>query len=502
MMRCSAVCRKYEVFEIVLDGPKTGNPYTEHTVSAFFHADKEEKSVFGFYDGCGIYKIRFMPSFEGTYSFTVRADFLDREETGSFQAVQAVCRGPVRVQDTYHFGYEDGTVYRPLGTTCYVWHLESRERRLMTLASLTGAGFNKLRFCVFPKHYAYNLKEPPVYPYIGRPADFRQMNEENFLAYYTTDKGNSWDFTRFNAAYFQLLDECVQELAARNIEADLILFHPYDRWGFSHMTKDEDDLYVRYMIHRYGAYHNVWWALANEYDLLADKSHDDWVRLGSILAHEDPFDHLRSIHNCREIYDHREAWATHCSLQRVDLYKGAEETAEMREKYHKPVIYDELGYEGCLPYGWGNLTAEELVRRFWECAMRGGYPGHSETYCHDDKIWWSHGGSLRGESWKRIAFLDRVMSEFPGGEIAPLDSEWDSVCAVPEKGKRTMYVFYYSFMRPSYREFDLDPDTAWHAEVLDTWNMTIEDAGVHCGRFRIDLPARPYMAIRLKAVKA
>jgi hypothetical protein len=59
------------------------------------------------------------------------------------------------------------------------------------------------------------------------------------------------------------------------IEADLILWHPYDRWGFSRMTKEEDDLYLSYVIARFAAYRNVWWSLANEYDLLRNKTLKD-----------------------------------------------------------------------------------------------------------------------------------------------------------------------------------------------------------------------------------
>ena len=34
--------------------------------------------------------------------------------------------------------------------------------------------------------------------------------------------------------------------------------------------------------------------------------------------------------------------------------------------------------------------------------------------------------------------------------------------------------------------------------VYDTWNMTEEDRGVYTDSFRIQLPGRPYMAIRLQ----
>jgi hypothetical protein len=43
----------------------------------------------------------------------------------------------------------------------------------------------------------------------------------------------------------------------------------------------------------------------------------------------------------------------------------------------------------------GNLSAEELVHRFWVGTIAGTYVGHGETYLHpqDDVLWWSKGGS-------------------------------------------------------------------------------------------------------------
>ena len=62
--------------------------------------------------------------------------------------------------------------------------------------------------------------------------------------------------------------------------------------------------------------------------------------------------------------------------------------------------------EGDIQHGWGNLTGEEMLRRFWEAACRGGYPGHGETYLNKENIlWWSHGGKLHGESHKRFGFF-------------------------------------------------------------------------------------------------
>ena len=63
------------------------------------------------------------------------------------------------------------------------------------------------------------------------------------------------------------------------------------------------------------------------------------------------------------------------------------------------------------------------------------------------------------------------------------------------------YLIYYSFMRPSFREFHFDDTSDWHVRVLDTWNMTIEKKGTFKGKFRIDLPGREYMAVRVREVR-
>lgn len=497
-------CTRYSMFEVAIKGPSSGNPFTEQSLKGVFSSNRENRTVKGFYDGEGIYKIRFMPMEEGMHSFVISGTFLDGPLSGRFFVDKAEegSHGPVRVVDTTYFAYADGTPYVSVGTTCYVWHLQDEETKQETLRSLEEAGFNKIRFCIFPKHYVYNFKDPSCFPYEGTPMDASVLTEENFFSYTGKTEGNDWDFTRFNPVYFQNIETCIEELGKRGIEADLIIMHPYDRWGFSCMPREADDLYYHYIINRFSAYANVWWSLANEYDLMKAKTNEDWEHFGELLLRDDPYQHLRSIHNCRLMYDHSRPWITHCSVQRVDLYKGAELTDEFKTRYNKPVVMDEIAYEGNLPLGWGNITGEEMVRRMWETAMRGGYPGHSETYLSDDGIiWWSHGGTLHGESAKRMNFLKEVMAFFPSGEIAFDGSEWDCVTAVPEKEwfepVKSVYVYYFSFMRPSSRPFDMPEGVHFHAEVIDTWNMTIEDAGVHEGSFSIELPARQYMAIRL-----
>ena len=501
---------KWDVLEIAVSGPSVGNPFMDHEVKAVFKSLYESKSVEGFYDGQGIYKIRFMPSFEGEYHFILDCSFAFEAMEGSFQVRSAADNnhGPVRVANTWHFAYEDGTPYYSIGTTCYVWELQSDELIAQTLETLKKSAFNKIRFCIFPKHYDYNLREPRSYPYVGTPMDSSILTKENFSAYAGKTEGNNWDFSRFNPEHFQHIESMIEKLAALGIEADLILLHPYDRWGFSSMPPENDERYIRYAIARFAAYRNVWWSLANEYDVFPSKSIADWERIAKTVCDCDPYGHLRSIHNCIAFYDYSRPWITHCSIQRTDLYKSAELVNEWRARYKKPVVLDEIAYEGNIQHGWGNISGEEMLRRFWEAAMRGGYPGHGETYLHEqDILWWSHGGVLHGESHKRFAYLLDVMKQTPGIGLSPYErAGWDEVCAIPDDfvskyaKVKSYYLYYYSFMRPSFRDFYFDDDTEFHVSVLDTWEMTTEDRGIHKGRFRIALPAKQYMAVQIKRV--
>lgn len=495
---------RWGLLELSLPGRTGGNPFTDYEIRGRFTGEKEDVTVSGFYDGNGIWKIRFMPSFSGVYRYTVSGTFAEAESSGFFTVMEpsAGNHGPVRIAGKHHFAYADGTPFYPLGTTCYVWTQQPDSRIEETLRSLKEARFNKIRFCILPKHYDYNLGEPRTYPFEGTPMDSSVLTKENFWEFTGKAEGNHFDLTRPNPAHFQHLEKCILALQNIGVEADLIVMHPYDRWGFSCMPREADDLYWRYVIARFAAFRNVWWSLANEYDLLKAKTEEDWEHYADLLVRNDPYGHLRSIHNCIPFYDHTRPWITHCSIQRQDLYRGAEYTDEWRERYGKPVVLDEIAYEGNIQHGWGNLTGEEMVRRFWEGAVRGGYPGHGETFLNpEDILWWSHGGKLHGESWKRIGFLLDVLADVPGRGLRCLPAEWDSVCGVPEDpelAERTGYrLYYYSFMRPSFRDFRFDDSTLYHAEVIDTWNMTVTDAGDCRGRFRVELPARPYMAVRI-----
>lgn len=476
---------QWGLVQLDLEGPSDGNPFTEVDLVARFTAPSGRSiETGGFYDGDGWYRIRLMPEEVGKYSFVTRSNSPRLHgQTGTFVVTEPTpgSHGPVDVAETFHFRHRDGTRFTPVGTTLYAWTHQSTEMEELTLETLADGPFTKVRMCVFPKHYDYNREEPERFPYARR------------------DDG-TFDLDRFDPEYFRHLERRILDLQAIDVEADVILFHPYDKWGFAAMSSAQDDTYLRYVVRRLAAIRNIWWSLANEYDLMEGKSDADWERFAAIVLEEDHANHLRSIHNCWRLYDHSKPWITHCSIQRVDVYRTAENTDDWRNEWRKPVVVDECGYEGDIDHGWGNISGQELVRRAWEATIRGGYISHGETYLNDREVlWWSKGGRLVGSSPARFEFLRAFLADCPQGILEPLPSEWDARRA----GDDDVQVIYLGFSRPTFRRVRVEPGTTWEVDVVDTWEMTVQALP---GRFEADftvaLPGREYMALRLRRVRS
>lgn len=71
---------------------------------------------------------------------------------------------------------------------------------------------------------------------------------------------------------------------------------------------------------------------------------------------------------------------------------------------------------------WGDLSAEEMVLRFWVGFTLGGYVGHGETYVNPEEVrWWSKGGQTHSESTPRIAFLHQVFEQAPAAGLTAIE---------------------------------------------------------------------------------
>lgn len=330
----------------------------------------------------------------------------------------------------------------------------------------------------------------------------------------------------------------MDRIGSMGIQVDLILFHPYDRWGFAKMPQADNLRYLDYLLRRFAAKPYLWWSLANEYDInMAYKSLADWEEIEEYVAANDPYHHLLSNHNCMCFWDHTRPNITHASLQT----KALTEIPRWIKEYQKPVVIDECCYEGNLPYLWGSISGPEMVRRFWRCYASGGYCTHGETFLsEDDILWWARGGKLKGESSARIAFLRQIMESLPGpltpssgglSAIAQMEgSELEAALASAPEGMRDIikifgesirrmdiqnrslhlagehtwealcgeeaYLTYCDLQCYGEQTLRLAADKKYRVEVIDIWEMTRETICENAsGETKIKLPGKENLAV-------
>src|SRR6476469_2349731 len=99
---------QWAIFELELPGSAEGNPFLDTQFSARFSQKHRTIEVDGFYDGEGVYRVRFMPDVPGTWHYQTNSNLtaLNHKE-GSFECVPAGKdnHGPVQVANTFHFAY-------------------------------------------------------------------------------------------------------------------------------------------------------------------------------------------------------------------------------------------------------------------------------------------------------------------------------------------------------------------------------------------------------------
>lgn len=495
--------------EIVLTSPRAyANPFKDVTLQAQFRSGKQAITVPGFYDGDGIWRIRFMPQSEGLWSFrTISNDPVLGGARGQFIAGPPAAgdHGPVHVARTYHFSHADGTPYFLLGTTAYDWINRDPKLQDETIEALRKSGFNKIRMGLFPKWFDFNKGSPQVFPFVRTAPD-------------------RFDLDRFDIAYFRNLERRIRQLQAMGIQADIILFHPYDnsdRWGFSRMSPDHDEAYLRYVTARLSAFSNVWWTMANEFELMPPNSLEamfgqhvpaqveaavpkDWDRLARVVQSCDPYGHPLGIHNWAKWYDHSRPWITHAIIQAGG--ESAPRSARIaRDRYAKPVVIDEYGYEGNNARGWGGLSAAEVVNGHWEIVMAGGYASHGETYVHPGRVAWAAGGSLSGDSPPRLAFLKHVMTGLPFQDMAPARELVVGGTALAKPGEA--YLFRFPWVRQTgaaglfASQIRLSGASLFKVELIDPWLMQIYPLGfTGPGDQRLTVPVLPSL-LRVTAAR-
>ncbi|MHA8052657.1 DUF5060 domain-containing protein [Aquirufa sp. OSTEICH-129A] len=509
---------RWNRIELVWNAPFKGNGFQDVEFKATFVHQDTTMTISGFYDGDNRFKIRFMPTKLGTWRFTTQSNVAGlAKKSGTLECITPSIQnhGMVKTHQMVHFSYADGKIYYPLGTTAYAWNHMGTELQNLTLASLSKSGFNKIRMCVFPKNYDLVKEEPKLYPFLVKEIKRDELGNTTYI----------WDYSQFNPTFFQHLEKQLDALQNLGIEADLILFHPYDkgRWGFDAMPREVNIRYIQYLLSRISSFRNVWWSMANEWDYVKSKTVADWDELTKTVVKSDPYRHLCSIHGATATYfDYWKPEFTHVSVQDESPVQSPNSAAMLRNVYHKPVVLDEVGYEGNLKSRWGRYSPETMTHLIWNGVMGGTYVTHGESFMfkdHRDTIFWAKGGRFVGESWKRIRFLRQLLEEGPG-PMTLSDVSRDNVTSSGGKGN---YLVYFGKQIQEYWMFNLPVNngsfgklsagTRFQVDIIDTYAMTVHtlpeifETGKDSDyRFydkdwkKIRLPEKPYIALRIREI--
>lgn len=505
---------QWDRYEFTHKANVKGNPFDVKFTATFTNSDTT-LTTSGFYAGNGEFKVRFMPIERGEWTFVTQSTVPQLNGLqGAFECIPPTGNnhGLVKVADKVHFKYADGTRYYPIGTTSYDWaHIEGNNPDL-TIQSLQESGFNKMRMLLIVQNFDKDYPEPKYFPF-----EIKSLT--------TDEKGKKvyeWDYNRFNPVYFDLVEKRIDALTKIGVEADLILFHPYDegRWGFDRMPLDVCLRYLEYVTARMSSFRNVWWSLANEYNFLKEQPFENWEAFTHKVIESDPYGHLCSIHgSTANYYNYWEPEFTHCSIQDQAPVEDHGRAGTIRNIYQKPVIFDEVCYEGNMGSRWGNLSGEEMLYRMWQGVIAGTYVSHSECYM-DEPNDYTHnflarGGKFQGESWKRIRFMRDILEAMPN-PLQLCDSSWDPYVSIAGKNYLMMYMgkkvqaewkFDIPSRNPAYPR--IKEGDRFKVEIIDTWNMTITEYPtlfeVTVGRYRahdkfnrsIKLPKSPYLLLRI-----
>ncbi|MDO4623413.1 MAG: DUF4038 domain-containing protein [Eubacteriales bacterium] len=498
--------KQYEVFELHYCAEKPAVDYVHVNLKATFRCVSEEVIVKGFYTGQNHYCIRFYPRYAETYEILVEGLITDKRIVKCEKADEQH-HGMVHSVET-HFEYEDGTYYYPFGTTVYGLVHQGKELIDQTMKTLKEAPFNKIRFCVFPKSYTYNHNDPELYAFEGSV--------------------DHWNTKRPCFAFWDHLEKRIKELGEMEIQCDLILFHAYDRWGFSRLSEEQIEDYLEYLERRLVAYPNIWWSLANEYDIV-DYDISQWERIEEMTAGKDPYRHLLSNHQMAMPWDFSRPNVTHISTQ----IKNVDNVKMDIIRFQKPLMVDECRYEGNIHLEWGNISGFEMVNRFWKIIAQGGYCTHGETFLNPDEIlWWSKGGVLRGTSPKRISFLRDLVESFPGplsycGEYLTVEKIRHMLKRTDDEWKKSFEYRYLTRVKPEYAAeltnicadyiagykeevflkyferqctvegiLDLPEAHRYDIELIDIWEMTRKTVRENVsGHVVVNLPGKEGMAL-------
>ncbi len=377
---------RYHVHEIRFSGPGYGpqdNPVREvELVTEWRHESGAPRfRIQGFWDGDGkggshgnVFKVRFCPTKTGLWTLVKtesnRAALMHQQEGFQIRCIDSSYPGfwladPAAGRRWYQ--RSDGSHPYIIGDTLYSF-LSERKNDGPTGGNIkddvrnTSKYFNKIRFSITGCRYPHP-KDKPFLDDHGKPTD-----DGN----YSHRPNPTWFHNRVDLAV-RTACECDQI-------ADLIVNGPdtLDSRSVLQAGKNNGDAtpILKYLAARYGSFPNVWFCLANEFDIKKPSySPQQIVQFGATMRKFLPYPTPMSVHAKPRNWNrelNEKNWHDHVIIQKKikKLPVAADWVARNYVMGGKtPVIDDELAYEG-KGDGW---SEEDVIESHLGAFLGGGY---------------------------------------------------------------------------------------------------------------------------------
>ncbi len=419
----------YDFVEVTVQvaKPDLVNCFTSAGVQgSFSKAGGAPLHVDGFCDSMdgSTYRIRFMPSSPGAYTYEVNFEEgqFKRKFQGKFEAIEGHRKGPIRVDPSnrWHFIWEGtGEHFFFNGTTAF-WLMGWKDERVISysIERLARLKVNRIRACIAGRTSVF----------YGEPA----MNGAAwnvwltpFVAEQTDDFSHpGFDWTRFNASYWQKYDRMLRSARDRDMIMSLI-FDMNDNHSHPAAGSEDEHRYFRYAAARFGAFSNVTWDLGDDLDRYRDEK---WSHAtGTLLESWDPYKHLATSHPTEnEHQDRTSDWFGFTSFQEWsrDQHRFMLKQRKQQQETGRiiPQTNEEYGYEDHYP-GWAlpnSDSADALRRTAWDIYMAGGYQTAGETVRRGTNV-----GSNSGGGWMNGRGDDTMTMFFGYGHIMEFFTSFD-----------------------------------------------------------------------------
>jgi len=418
----------YDFLELALAvrNPTAKNPFTDVSVTAKFRLEGgDEIGVEGFCDAADgtAYRIRFMPSKPGKYTYSVFFSQGDiaHKDFGKFEVTAGKRPGVLRVDKDHpwHFIWEGtGEHYFFNGNTAFLlmgWQDEKVIREALDRQHRLKV--NRLRVLLGGGRSSSFWGEPII------PNEQFHAYLTPWIAEHADDPTHpGFDYGRFNVSHWQRFERMLRH--ARGL--DLIISVVLD-WNDSRVHpaagSDDERRYFRYAANRLGAFSNITWDLGDDISLYRDL---DWShKAGTYLYEADPYRHLATDHPVDNKHqDRTAAWFGFTSFQEWSRpqHGWMLRQREVQAKTGRiiPQANEEYGYEDHYPKWAQNYpdgaSADNMRRTAWEIYMAGCYQTTGETARRGTGYWPDTGGGWvngRGDgSMKMLEGYARIMDFF------------------------------------------------------------------------------------------